>query len=68
MERPETARETVLEPAAEDGAPLPEPLPPGHREIPAPFDPNGDGLRARDVCRTWVPAPNRGTPKTCTPS
>lgn len=52
LERLETTRETVLELATEDGMPPPEPLPPGYREILAVFEQNGDGLRARDVCRT----------------
>jgi hypothetical protein len=51
LERLETTRETVLELATEDGAPPPEPLPPGYRETLALFEQNGDGLRARDVCR-----------------
>ncbi|MFB7338236.1 hypothetical protein ACFC00_42605 [Streptomyces adustus] len=50
-ERLETTRETVPELATEDGAPPPEPLPPGYREILALFEQNGDGLRAREVCR-----------------
>ncbi|MEV7394731.1 hypothetical protein [Streptomyces sp. NPDC091215] len=52
LERLETTRETVLELAAEDGHLPPEPLPPGYREILALFEQNGDGLRAREVCRT----------------
>ncbi|WP_406375773.1 hypothetical protein OG788_39625 [Streptomyces sp. NBC_00647] len=52
LERLETTRETVLELATEDGGPLPEPLPPGYRDILALFEQSGDGLRARDVCRT----------------
>ncbi|WP_328843434.1 hypothetical protein [Streptomyces sp. NBC_00258] len=52
LERLETTRETVLELATEDGTPPPEPLPSGYREILALFERNGDGLRARDVCRT----------------
>ncbi|MFI9810208.1 hypothetical protein ACIHEJ_38985 [Streptomyces sp. NPDC052301] len=52
MERLETTRETVLELATEDGTPPPEPLPSGYREILALFEQNGDGLRAREVCRT----------------
>ncbi|WP_259407538.1 hypothetical protein [Streptomyces akebiae] len=50
-ERLETTRETVLELAAEDGTPPPERLPPGYRQILALFEQNGDGLRARDICR-----------------
>ncbi|NNN33412.1 hypothetical protein HLK59_24220 [Streptomyces sp. S3(2020)] len=52
LERLETTRETVLELAAEDGTPPPEPLPPGYREILALFERNRDGLRAREVCHT----------------
>jgi hypothetical protein len=52
LERLETTRETVLELATEDGAPPPEPLPSGYREILALFEQNGEGLRAREVCRT----------------
>lgn len=48
----ETPRETALELATEDGAPPPEPLPHSYREILALFEQNGDGPRARDVCRT----------------
>ncbi|WP_424889001.1 hypothetical protein [Streptomyces sp. XH2] len=33
LNRLETTRETILEPAAEDGTPPPEPLPAGYREI-----------------------------------
>ncbi|MFI6495586.1 hypothetical protein [Streptomyces sp. NPDC050564] len=42
----------MLELATEDGTPPPEPLPPGYGEILALFEQSGDGLRARDVCRT----------------
>ncbi|MFF3991499.1 hypothetical protein ACFY0B_44020 [Streptomyces sp. NPDC001797] len=52
LERLETTRETVLELVTENGAPPPEPLPPGYHEILALFEQNRDGLRARDVCRT----------------
>ncbi|MEV0633912.1 hypothetical protein AB0I77_02830 [Streptomyces sp. NPDC050619] len=52
LERLETTRETVLELATKDGAPSPEPLPPGYHEILALFEQNSDGLRAREVCRT----------------
>jgi len=55
LERLETTRETVLELATEDGAPPPEPLPPGYREILALFEQAGDGLRAKDVCHTLGP-------------
>lgn len=52
MERLEITRETVLELATEDGAPAPEPLPPGYPEILALFEQHTDGLRAKDVCHT----------------
>ncbi|MDH6222947.1 hypothetical protein [Streptomyces pseudovenezuelae] len=50
LERLETTRETVLELATEDGAPAPEPLPSGYREILALFEQAGGGLRAKNVC------------------
>lgn len=43
-------RETVLELAAEDGLPPPEPLPPGYREILTAFEKADGALRAKDVC------------------
>ncbi|GAA2842685.1 hypothetical protein GCM10010441_78450 [Kitasatospora paracochleata] len=51
LKRLEITRETVVELAAEDGIPLPEPLPPGHREILATMEQSGGGLRAKDVCQ-----------------
>ncbi|MCZ1003287.1 hypothetical protein O1M63_43600 [Streptomyces mirabilis] len=51
MQRLQITRETVLELAAENGAPLPEPLPPGYSEVLAAFEQAGRGLRARDVCQ-----------------
>lgn len=51
LQRLQVTRETVLELAAEDGAPLPEPLPPGYREVLAAFEQAGRGMRARDVCQ-----------------
>ncbi|MGW2369900.1 hypothetical protein ACWCZ5_30535 [Streptomyces sp. NPDC001667] len=51
LNRLETTRETILELAAEDGTPAPEPLPAGYREILALFEQTGEGLRAREVSR-----------------
>ena len=51
LQRLQVTRETVLELAAEDGTPLPEPLPPGYREILAAFEQAGRGLRAKDICQ-----------------
>ncbi|GAA0412103.1 hypothetical protein [Streptomyces luteireticuli] len=51
LNRLETARETILELAAEDGTPPPEPLPTGYREILALFEQAGEALRAREVSR-----------------
>ncbi|WP_372405439.1 hypothetical protein [Streptomyces luteireticuli] len=51
LSRPETTRETILELAAEDGPPPPEPLPAGYREILALFEQAEEGLRAREVSR-----------------
>ncbi|MCX5097534.1 hypothetical protein OOK36_54765 [Streptomyces sp. NBC_00365] len=60
LERLETTRETVLELATEEGAPPPEPLPPGYREILALFEQNGDGLRAKDEAQAACRAPDPG--------
>jgi hypothetical protein len=51
LERLEITRETVLELAAEAGLPLPEPLPPGYRDILAAFEKADGALRAKDVCQ-----------------
>ncbi|MFJ9713975.1 hypothetical protein [Streptomyces sp. NPDC101234] len=61
LERLETDRETVLELATEDGTPPPGPLPPGYHEILALFEQNGDGLRARELCRTLGTGTGTGT-------
>ncbi|MEK2479211.1 hypothetical protein [Streptomyces noursei] len=50
LERLDITRETVLEPAAEDGIEPPEPLPPGYREVLAAIERAGRGLRANEVC------------------
>ncbi|MEV6653988.1 hypothetical protein [Streptomyces sp. NPDC051219] len=68
LQRLEIARETILELTAENGAPQPEPLPPGYREILALFEQHTDGLRARTSATRPAPAPSRGTPKACAPS
>ncbi|MFE0382097.1 hypothetical protein ACFW1M_42585 [Streptomyces inhibens] len=51
LERLEITRATVLELAAEGGTPIPEPLPPGYREILALFEEAGSGLRVKDICQ-----------------
>ncbi|MFI6495362.1 hypothetical protein [Streptomyces sp. NPDC050564] len=51
LNRLEITRATILELATEDGAPPPDPLPPGYREILALFEQAEEGLRAKDVCR-----------------
>lgn len=51
LKRLETTRETILEPAAEDGNPPPEPVPAGYHEILALFEQTGEGLRAKQVCQ-----------------
>ncbi|MGA5135545.1 hypothetical protein ACPCTO_38075 [Streptomyces olivoreticuli] len=51
LNRLDTTRETILELAAEDGTPPPEPLSAGYREILALFEQAGEGLRAREVSR-----------------
>ncbi|GGX24086.1 hypothetical protein [Streptomyces noursei] len=51
LKRLETTRETLLELAAEDDLPLPEPLPPVYREILATFEKADSALRAKDVCQ-----------------
>jgi hypothetical protein len=51
LKRLEITRETILELAAEDGTPPPEPLPPGYREILAAFEKADGALRAKDVCQ-----------------
>lgn len=49
--RLEITHATVLELAAEDSAPVPEPLPSGYREILALFEEAGSGLRVKGVCQ-----------------
>ncbi|MFF8941832.1 transposase [Streptomyces sp. NPDC014864] len=51
LERLEITRETVLELAGKAGLPLPEPLPPGYRDILAAFEKADGALRAKDVCQ-----------------
>ncbi|MEU8924877.1 hypothetical protein AB0D10_28705 [Kitasatospora sp. NPDC048545] len=68
LKRLQATRETVLEPAAEDGAPLPEPLPPGYREVLAAFEQAGRGLRARDVCQALDIGLEPSTPRAPAPS
>ncbi|MFI0710491.1 hypothetical protein ACH4SK_07495 [Streptomyces inhibens] len=51
VERLEITRATVLELAAEGGTLIPEPLPPGYREILALFEEAGSGLRVKDICQ-----------------
>ncbi|GGX57447.1 tektin family protein [Streptomyces noursei] len=51
LKRLETTRETILELAAEDGTPPPEPLPAGYHGILALFEQTGEGLRAKQVCQ-----------------
>ncbi|MYT29293.1 hypothetical protein GTY73_10770 [Streptomyces sp. SID8354] len=51
LKRLETTQETILELAAEDGTPPPEPLSTGYHEILALFEQTGAGLRAREVSR-----------------
>ncbi|MFJ9950158.1 hypothetical protein [Kitasatospora sp. NPDC091207] len=41
LQRLQVTRETVLEPAAEDGTSLPDLLPPGYREVLAAFEQDG---------------------------
>ncbi|GAB7184292.1 hypothetical protein ATKI12_4123 [Kitasatospora sp. Ki12] len=51
LKRLEITRATVVGLAAEDGIPLPEPLPPGYHEILAAIEKATDRLRAKDVCQ-----------------
>ncbi|MGW7487011.1 hypothetical protein [Streptomyces sp. NPDC054786] len=51
LRRLEITRQAICEPAAEDGAPPPEPLPSGYREILAAIEGAEEGLRAKDVCQ-----------------
>ncbi|MFE2070615.1 hypothetical protein ACFXDH_51070 [Streptomyces sp. NPDC059467] len=61
LERLETNRENVLELATGDGTLPPEPPPSGYHEILALFERNGDGLSAREVCRTLCTGTGTGT-------
>ncbi|KPC59129.1 hypothetical protein [Streptomyces chattanoogensis] len=51
LRRLEITHQTIREPAAEDGAPPPEPLPSGYREILAAIEEAEEGLRAKDICQ-----------------
>ncbi|MEC4021152.1 hypothetical protein, partial [Streptomyces sp. H27-D2] len=52
LDRLEITRTTVLELAAEDGLPPPDPLPPGYHEILTAIEQAHEGLRAKDICQT----------------
>lgn len=51
LKRLGVTRETILELAAENGFPPPEPLPPGYHEIQAAFEKADGTLRAKEVCQ-----------------